>query len=233
MNRVLTAFVLALCAIPWRASAANPGDEVVVIYNSRLPESKSVAEYYAAKRQVPTNQVFGFDLSADEAISRAEFRDKLQKPLANALASRKLWRIGQVEGPATTNQARHKESRVVQSKIRYAVLCYGVPLRIEHDPNLKEEGTESFKTEMLRNGASVDSELALLPAIEQKLMLAGPLRNPVFTSTNASSMHPTNSVLMVTRLDGRSSPLARCLVHKAMEAEHHGLWRRGFFDTRS
>ena len=38
------------------------GDEVVVIYNSRVPESKQVAEHYAALRQVPANQIFGFAL---------------------------------------------------------------------------------------------------------------------------------------------------------------------------
>jgi uncharacterized protein (TIGR03790 family) len=233
MNRVLTVFAFALCALPWRASAATLGDEVVVIYNSRLPESKSVAEYYTGKRQVPTNQVFGFDLSTDEAISRSEFREKLQRPLADILSSKKLWRIGPVKVQSTTNQSTHTESRVVQSKIRYAVLCYGVPLRIEHDASIKEEGTDGLKQEMLRNGAAVDSELAMLPLIEQKYQLAGPLRNPVFTSTNEAFMHPTNGVLMVTRLDGPSAALARGLVDKALEAEHNGLWGRAYFDTRS
>ncbi len=40
------------------------GDEVVVIYNTRVPESKEVAEHYAGLRHVPADQVFGFDLTA-------------------------------------------------------------------------------------------------------------------------------------------------------------------------
>ena len=68
------------------------------------------------------------------------------------------------------------EWKVVESKIRYAVLCYGVPLRIEQDPNLKEEGMENLRPEMRRDEAAVDSELALLPLIEEKLPLAGPLQ---------------------------------------------------------
>jgi len=54
--------------------AAGPGDEVIVIYNTRVPESKSVAEHYAERRQVPADQIFGFALSTNEDMSRAELR---------------------------------------------------------------------------------------------------------------------------------------------------------------
>src|ERR1041385_2561699 len=81
------------------ASAANPGDEVIVLYNSRLPESKSLAEYYASKRQVPTNQIFGFAVSTEDDISRTEYRDSLEKPLAKLLESRDLWHIRSVMVP--------------------------------------------------------------------------------------------------------------------------------------
>src|SRR5579863_9848380 len=63
-------------AVVWAALTAraiNPGDEVVVVYNSLLPESKTIAEYYAQKRQVPTNQIFGFELSTNEEMSRGEY----------------------------------------------------------------------------------------------------------------------------------------------------------------
>ncbi len=58
------------------------GDEVVLIYNTRVPESKAVAEHYAKMRQVPEKQIYGFSLTTDEEMSRAEFRDSLQLPLA-------------------------------------------------------------------------------------------------------------------------------------------------------
>ena len=58
------------------------GDEVVVIYNTSVPESKSVAEYYAKARQVPQKQIYGFKMTTNEVISRDEFRDSLQLPLA-------------------------------------------------------------------------------------------------------------------------------------------------------
>src|SRR4051794_29126625 len=46
--------------------AADSGASVVVVYNSKMAESKEVAEYYAERRQVPANQVFGFDLPVTE-----------------------------------------------------------------------------------------------------------------------------------------------------------------------
>ena len=60
--------VLTFALAPFLARAG--GGEVVVIYNSRLPESKAVAEHYALLRQVPDNQVFGFALTTNEEMSR-------------------------------------------------------------------------------------------------------------------------------------------------------------------
>jgi uncharacterized protein (TIGR03790 family) len=225
--------ILLTCAVAADLCAADQGDEVVIIFNPRVPESRGVADFYADRRHVPTNQIFGFDLPAGEDMSRTEFAEGLQKPLAKTLEIRKLWHIADYHVPATTNQPSHIERRVVESKIRYAVLCYGVPLRILPDPTLKEEGTESMRPEMRRNEAAVDSELALLPVIEQKLPLAGPLKNPLFTSTNESWYHPSNGVLMVTRLDGPSAAIARGLVDKAVQAEQDGLWGRAYFDLRN
>ena len=203
-----------------------------MIYNSRLPESKSLAEYYAGKRALPTNQVIGFSLPTSDNMTRAEFRDNLQRPLARELESRKLWEMGNVEIPSTNGSVPRTERKVVRSNIRYAALCYGVPLRILKDPNLKEEGADKVRPEMQRNEAAVDSELSFLPLIEQNLPLFGPLRNPLFGATNAATIHPTNGVLMVTRLDGPTPEIARGLVDKALQAESDGLWGRTYFDMR-
>src|ERR1017187_7581609 len=123
MNFIRLSYWLLLLA-PLMVRAG--GDEVVVIYNSRVPASKLVAEHYAAARQVPAKQIFGFALTTDEIITRADFTDFLQKPLAEKLAATGLWKFGKAEIPATGNQPAHTEDRVVASKIRYAVLCYGV-----------------------------------------------------------------------------------------------------------
>jgi len=214
-------------------SGADSGSDVVVVYNTRVPESKGVADYYARRRNVPTNQVFGFALNTAQDMSRAEFQDTLQRPLAKMISENKLWQLRSEIISATNGKPKHVEWKVKNAKIRYAVLCYGVPVRISRDPNLQESEEENLRPELRRNEAAVDTELALLPCIDQNLPLTGPLRNLLFAVTNISAFDPTNGVLMVTRLDGPSAEIARGLVDKAIQAETDGLWGRAYIDVRN
>ena len=75
-----------------------------MIYNNRMPGSKLVAEHYAQMRQVPEAQIYGFDLPITEEMTRAEFRDALQFPLASRLVVDNLWRFGSVTNAATNGQ---------------------------------------------------------------------------------------------------------------------------------
>jgi uncharacterized protein (TIGR03790 family) len=222
--------VLILILTPFLARAG--GGEVVVIYNSRLPESKAVAEHYAQMRQVPENQVLGFALTTNEEMSRAEFHDTLQTPLARKLEADNLWRFGSFTNAATNGQPERVIRRVAASKIRYAVLCWGVPLKIASDPALREPANTNQPPQLQRNEAAVDSELTLLPEVEMNLPLAGPFPNPFYGLTNSASLNPTNGILLVARLDGPTADIARGLVDKALQAERDGLWGRAYFDAR-
>jgi len=221
---------VGLCLL---APTSHAATEVVVVYNSRVPESKEVAEYYALKRQVPKEQVFGFELPTGEAMTRKEYLEQLQQPLFKKLEEGKLL----VFSPATNKPPEGASSaapfrRVVEARIRYAALCYGVPTKITKDTTLVEEGAEKKSPEMQRNEGAVDTQLALLPVSEQKLPWAGPVPSPFYNVTNSAGLDPTNGLLMVTRLDGPSAAIARGLVDKAMEAETNGLWGRAYFDAR-
>src|SRR5678815_4578661 len=81
---VLLLLLGSILCVPF-SHAANSGDEVVVVYNTRVPESRDIANHYAKLRQVPSNQVFGFDMPTVEAISRQDYRTRLEAPLAKAL----------------------------------------------------------------------------------------------------------------------------------------------------
>jgi len=229
MNRFqLAIFTLALAPLWARAG----GDEVAVIYNSRLPESRAVAEYYARARQVPKNQVFGFALTTNEEMSRLEFRDMLQIPLARRLESDGLWRFASFTNAPTNGQPNRVIRRVAASKIRYAVLCFGVPLKISPDPDLSEPVNTNLPPQFRRDEAAVDSELAWLPLIEMKPPLAGPMQNWAYGATNTATLNPTNGIMLVARLDGPTADIARGLVDKALQAERDGLWGRAYFDAR-
>ncbi len=231
MKRFLFVFcLLALAGVPL-LNAADRGDEVVVIYNTRVPESRDVAQHYAEMRHVPAGQVLGFDLPSDETMTRAEYHYRLEKPLLKILEDRDLLHFG-VQVIPTTNGTPRLLEKTTGAKIRYLVLCYGIPLRIAQDSNLREENAEKLPPEFRANAAAVDSELACLPIPAGKMLLAGPMPNSFYGCTNATLFDPTNGILVVARLDGPTAAIASALVDKAIQAETDGLWGRAYFDLR-
>jgi uncharacterized protein (TIGR03790 family) len=208
------------------------GDEVIVVYNTRMAESKAVAADYARLRQVPAKQVFGLWLPTNEVMSRADFRDLLQVPLAERLETAGLWKFALTTLTSKDGSPPREFRSVVASKIRYAVLCYGVPLRIAPDPTVNEPQDSAVPAIFQNNGASVDSELVWLPLIDAKPLLSGPMRNWIYGATNTASLNPTNGILLVTRLDGPTADIAMGLVKKSLQAEQDGLWGRAYFDAR-
>ncbi|HMP84419.1 MAG TPA: TIGR03790 family protein, partial [Verrucomicrobiota bacterium] len=229
---ILVVLPVLLAAVSTVRSQAG-GDEVVVVYNSANPESKAVAEYYAKRRDVPRDRVWGFDMSKTEEISRPDFRSSIQQALLKKLESSGLWKFGRATVVDTNGQPVVMDDRLIKSDIRYVVLCYGVPLKIREDTTLAPPGMDPTKPDPRRNQAAVDSELSLLPWVYQRQPLSGPLRNPLYTATNSATLHPTNGVLMVARVDGPTADIARGLVDKALDAEKNGMWGRAYFDVRN
>jgi uncharacterized protein (TIGR03790 family) len=225
---VRTSVLVLLSVLLTRALHADTGESVVLVFNSNVPASKQVADHYAAKRQVPAEQILSFALPETENISRGDFESKLERPLWNELRSRKL--LVYDEHPPENSATQR--CNVVSAKVRYVVLCYGVPLKIDPDPSLKEAAAEKFPTEVKRNEAAVESELTLLPLLDSKPMLTGPIMNPLHNATNKALLHPTNGVMIVTRVDGPTPEIAMGLVDKALEAEKSGLWGNVYVDTR-
>ncbi len=219
MRKVLQTLAIVVCATTPSLYSAGSGEDVVVVYNSRMPESKDVAEHYAQLRHVPAQQVLGLPLSTNAEVSRVDFQSSLQLPLARLLEDKKLWHFS--------------SKKLDRSTVRYLLLCYGVPVKIVEDPTLKEKGAEQLRVELRRNEAAVDNELACLPLQKQNPLLAGFLTNSAYAETNAAALNPTNGILMVARLDGPSAAVARGLLDKALEAEANGLWGRAYFDVRN
>jgi len=220
---------LMVCLVPLfgfliTSGYCEDGSSVVVIYNSLLRESKEVALHYSKLRNVPSNQILGFDLPSDEAMTRKDYQLKLEIPLLKKLIDTKLFESYTNKGKVMLPPLR--------SKIRYGVLCYGVPVKILEDKNVASKDDGQIPQKLNRNEASVDSELTCLPRGPFTYRLDGPALNPVFMTTNNNLIHPTNGVLIVTRLDGPTSKIAMSLVDKAIEAEKTGLWGRAYFDLR-
>jgi uncharacterized protein (TIGR03790 family) len=221
----------ALMVFSVAAQAADRGGAVAVIYNKNLPASKELAEHYASRRTVPKSQLFGVDVDASsESISRADFRKRIEKPIHDWLVDEKFFTLNKAKRKAGDTEYRP----ITAAKIRYLVLCYGVPLKISRELELNETVPDKLQPELKgRNEAAVDADLAVLPARSQEgFMLTGPLGNAFYGVTNESIIHPTNGLLMVARLDGPTVEIARGRVDKAIEAESNGLWGRAYVDSR-
>jgi len=220
-----------------RSPAAAPvedhrGTNVVVLYNKALPESQSVAQHYANRRGVPTNQIIGLSLPATETISRADFDARLLRPLVAELTGRGLLGVREEMVAATAERPGRVAQVVTGSSFRYLAPCYGVPLRVTEDSTRREPGTASLAEGLRRNEAAVDAELTVLPFLLAGHPLTGPMANPLLGTTNAALMKPANGYLVVSRLDGPTPALAAGLVDRALEAEQNGLLGRGYFDLR-
>jgi uncharacterized protein (TIGR03790 family) len=214
------------------AAAAGPlSDRVLVVYNEQQPESKPLAEYYAAKRNIPTNQICGVDVRASETITRDEFQEKIREPIVRFMVQRRLLSqrprsvedqlAGTVPGMET-----------VDNRICYVALMYGVPLRIAGEPvNEQVARTNGVPAGVMRTEAAVDSELALLPTVGAPA--AGPLRNPFFGTVLPRFEPPLNQkIVLVGRLDGPDAQIARRLVDDALRVEQYGLHGRAYFDAQ-
>src|SRR3954451_22482854 len=95
--------LLALCFLAPAAPAVEPQD-IFILVNKNVPESRQVADHYCAKRGVPKENVIALDLPKGEDISRRDYDAKLADPLREAL------------------KGRREQAKVLLS-------VYGVPLR--------------------------------------------------------------------------------------------------------
>lgn len=93
-NRLLAFLLLAasliaalLLVFPALCKAAVSPEDVIVIYNRNSAQSREVAEYYAARRNVPERNMTGIDVPDSESISRDLFNSRVL-PIVRSAAAR-------------------------------------------------------------------------------------------------------------------------------------------------
>jgi uncharacterized protein (TIGR03790 family) len=89
------------------AAAALSPEDLIVVYNLNIPESRQVAEYYARKRHVPAENLVGVKVSTGEDMTRKEYDQQLLPPVQHKVVELRLGRLN----PAI-------------------LLVYGIPLRV-------------------------------------------------------------------------------------------------------
>jgi len=218
----LAFFLLAMVA---SAAADDLAARVVVLANSRQPQSLDLARFYAVQRHVPEANIVALPLPEEEKISWRQFVDEVWTPLQDELLRR-----GWIEG--TTSGLRDRMGRKRQTftdqRISYLVICRGMPLRIANDPALLSPQGK-IPPQFSRNEAAVDSELSLLAWGDYET--TGPIGNPL-VGRQGPLLPDAAQIVKVSRLDGPDWESARALVVSALTAERDGLIGRYYIDFK-
>lgn len=211
-------------------ASAQPDDlaaRVVIVANSREPESVALAEFYAAKRGIPAANIIALDLPETESITWREFIDQVWQPLQDELVRRE-W-IAAIPSKLLDRLGRRR-STITGHRISYLVTCRGVPLRIHSDPTLLDENLlKKLPPQFRTNESAVDSELSLLAQTDYEITAI--VTNPLFKNVGASEVN-AELVVKVSRLDGPAWADARRLVTSALAGEQHGLLGRAYVDLQ-
>jgi uncharacterized protein (TIGR03790 family) len=198
---------------------------VVLLANSRQPESVALARFYAEQRGVPAANIVALPLPAEESITWRQFIDQVWQPLQD-----ELYRRGWIEGTASglTDRLGRRRYALTGHRISYLIACRGVPLRITNDPALlPARNGRKIQEQFNKNEAAVDAELSLIALGNHEI--AGLVGNPLFAQQGALTLDAAQTV-KVTRLDGPTWESARRLVTSALEAERTGLIGRYYVD---
>ncbi|OPY70045.1 MAG: hypothetical protein A4E57_00798 [Syntrophorhabdaceae bacterium PtaU1.Bin034] len=237
---LLPAGALLLAAGP--SGAVMRPDQLILVVNKAVPEGLRMARYYSEKRRVPPQNILVIETSAREDIDRDEYEKEIAAPI------RKLLLRNDPEGHRFSCLVLFKgiPLRVgpprlsVSEGMRMAVLQKELSDLMERKTGKETKGLqedivriekEISQLGMARQGASVDSEIALV--MENKHPLKGWLPNRYFVGfrgKNVSGM--PQRVLAVCRLDGPTEAVVYRIIDDSLFAEDHGLAGKAYLDAR-
>jgi uncharacterized protein (TIGR03790 family) len=95
-------------------------EDVYLVINRNVPESKALAEHYCARRKVPADHILALDLPRGEDIGRKDYDEKLAGPLRELLKDRR-------------------------DKVKVLLTFYGVPLRVGSSQPSEEDRAKLAK----------------------------------------------------------------------------------------
>jgi len=222
------AFRILLCVLVMAVSSARAGSldasSTVILFNKNDPDSQGLAQYYASRRDIPSNQIVGLDCLPVEEIQRSDYEQTIAAPLRALFRKRGWWTMG---------RDTSGKQVVMASTIRFVAIMRGVPLKIAHDPAIPPTESVPGLSDLIasRNEASVDSELTTLG-----MPLPGPtgiFPNPYFRRFTPIRDNPVyEGFLLTARLDGPTPSIVRAMIDDAISAEKSGLYGWSYVDAR-
>ncbi len=171
----------------WTTAVAQGPENVLLVVNKSSKDSRTVAAYYQAKRNIPAANICAIKTFDQEEIRRVFFEDEIQKPIAACI-----------------------EKRSLQDQILYIVLTKGVPLKIKaepgHDKDHASVDSELTLLYQVMLGVKVRSD-GSIPNPYYTVHAAGNF--PRFS-------HLGFPVYLVTRLDGYDVADVRALIDRGL-----------------
>jgi len=236
---ILLLFTVALWGHAADTPPLSPPDQpdlaahTLVVYNRADPDSQPLAEFYAKIRSIPSDRLIGLDCPITEEINRADFDNKIRKPLEELFNSRGWMKRAEnfLSNPILGIESSLPVQQAQENPIWIMVLMRGIPLKIADDPTIL--APDNLMPQLRANAAAVDSELALLPITG--LPLYGLIANPYFADKRIRPFGQffANYLIMVCRLDAPTPAIVRRMIQDAVDTEKTELTGRAYFDIRS
>jgi uncharacterized protein (TIGR03790 family) len=185
---ILAAATLACSAV----APAQTAENVLVVINRQSPDSRTVGEYYVAKRSIPAANVCNIGTVTTESVTRPVYTKEIEAPIAQCLKSRGL-----------------------TEQVLYIVLTMGVPLKMWPD-----NGENTIQADGA--AVDSELTLLYQRMKGRQIPLAGPFANPFFEHRDTPFRHPIFPIYLVTRLDAWTVDEAKALVDRALAARNRG-----------
>lgn len=225
--RLLIPVICLLAGFFLPVSAAPRPESVAILYNSAVPESRQLAEFYRDARGIPPENLIGLKMPAAADISRAEYEEMIAAPLRREFDTRGWWKRGRDPTGVTLP---------VANDIRVLVTVRGVPLRIQPTPKpappAAAEGSPAPAAPKDpiagRDEAAVDSELAMFGV--EGVPTDGVLQNRYFQSDKKIADARLPFLVLTARIDAASYATCERMIRDAVETEKSGLWGIAFVD---
>ncbi len=216
-----------LASLPTSLLASKPSippESVAILYNSNVPDSKELAEYYAEQRNIPKDNLIGFPLSPNPKISRKNYQTTLEQPLREHFTKKNWWTLQKNQEGITI---------ATRNKIQVLVTTFGVPYGINPLPKPKADPKKPIpidKNDPISgiNSASVDSELSVLSI--HGFPTHRILGNKYFKKDTSFSQARSPFYMLVGRIDANNITECKRMIDDAIEVEKHGLWGMTYLD---
>ncbi len=201
---------LALASVQGQAAGPVPLNErVLIVYNKRATDSAAVADYYAARRHIPSANKCA--ISADPvAVNWADLDTAIKKPIRKCLEAAGV------------------------DKIVYVVLAYQMPYRLFVPGRNEAFALDQYLADIWDLYAPAEPILTGTPRFPQPYFAEAQTQGNVYQPFQALADYRAQPwalrIYSVWRLDAASAGLAKGLVDKALAAERSGLSGRACFD---